>query len=887
LPHPQGTDCANCHNDPGGSWQGGDCLSCHSAPQDNGDSIPPDGRRAILDDFGRISHHVSGGVQQDDCLVCHELSQHQQGRVRLVEAGGSIVELVNRPMEDAAEAQALVSFCLNCHDGGGDIPFSGGLPAPGIDSSSWDESAHANSSVSCMGDGASFGCHANGHGSDDEKILAGGIDGSLCSGCHSGFGTSHAQGLGTTFTANDADYTLACTTCHNPHVVTGEDSYGSKTPITRPNLSADPFRNPRAVGSDLWGDSQGEKMDDFAAGGIGSGGFYYSVARGGISFDQPAVYQPPDGGMPGDVLPDFATFCLDCHSVRMGSTPPVNWGQGIACTDNSVDPPDQRIECGAQHGLAPANMSSFASNETTAASNWGSGGNSDILFHMNYVTRGRGAGHFMRQPYKTEDRIAGINYVMSCSDCHVAHSSSSMGGNWNSGCNDCHYYYGGQHAGMSCGNASCHEANSIHRIIHVTESGNTRLALTESGYEDSYERPDFTPEIVSAQGIVGSNALQLTFAQGAWSNSGLSSSLDPDDFWSFDNGEHDSGRIVSVSHTPGDSTATLTLNAPIEFEDLFADTIATRGLSVWCPYEGGYENYATGIIPAQPVSAGPWPVVITPGCPTGSTRWDFDEPAGSPVVVGEEGAMIGAVSNPAVALPGDGYFHGDGSTTYIEFLDNPTCLQEAYSMSVSARVKPTNVHSGGNTFNRIFERRRCIKVTILHTDYRGDDIPEREGKASIEVKYFVDSASRHDCPHPQWPDDPLIEPSGCLDDPNVECTDPYTGNDARWHQISSDIDQWPIVDNHWYEISVTFSTGTDPPVSIYIDDQGEDGDGVGELWSGNANATKTINESSSCRWGALPDDYIALEDQPTFIGSSPGYSQLFSGQIDWVTWAPW
>ena len=91
-------------------------------------------------------------------------------------------------------------------------------------------------------------------------------------------------------------------------------------------------------------------------------GWYYSKARGGeIKFDQSAVYQPPKAGPgydyepSGDVLPDYPTLCLDCHTHTMGSHPPVNWGQGIPCTDNSVDPPDQRVECGAQHGLGAAN----------------------------------------------------------------------------------------------------------------------------------------------------------------------------------------------------------------------------------------------------------------------------------------------------------------------------------------------------------------------------------------------------------------------------------------------------------------------------------------------------------------------------------------------------
>lgn len=163
--------------------------------------------------------------------------------------------------------------------------------------------------------------------------------------------------------------------------------------------------------------------------------------------------------------------------------------------------------------------------------------------------------------------------------------------------------------------------------------------------------------------------------------------------------------------------------------------------------------------------------------------------------------------------------------------------------------------------------------TVIHTDYRGDNRPERAGKASIEIKYRTDSAARHTCPDPQWPEDD------------------YVGNDVRMHQISSDIDRWPLVDNHWYKIRVVFNSdkganyGT--PVDIFIDDQGTNGDNADENWPGYINATKTINGSSPCKWGSLPGDFIEIRDESFHIGANwNAATHYFDGLIDWVSWQP-
>jgi hypothetical protein len=874
------------------------------------------------------------------------------------------------------------------------------------------------------------------------------------------FSKSRKHNLGTAFNVNGKDYTLECVSCHNVHIITGKywDAEQGKSPVTRfaGNSDGTPV-------TEIWGDGSGEKMDDFAAKGSGTGGFSYNIARGydlgdtGLPSDQQAIYQPPKSGngyefeFDGNVLPDYTTFCLDCHSHRMsGAIPPVNWGQGIGCTDNSVDPPNQRIECGAQHGLGVAGKPSYVS-DTGTAGFWGSSGNPDVMFHMNYVTRGRHNGHFMRWPYDSADRGAGVNFVMACTDCHEAHGSNrggmvrerfnvnangdcgaggdpdpngescADGGNWNSYCNACHYYYGGQHAGMSCGNASCHEANSPHRIIHTTDSGaGTQLMLTAAGYEGNFQRPDFTPEIDTVTGHLGSDELEVTFrpsqgSTGIYANADLTGSLEPEDFWLFDASGHETRTITNVVHNAGDAFATLILSTALTVDDLNTSLIAAQPASIWSWYEGGYNNAATGIIAAQVVSAGPWPVAIsgpppveisrvfyagsqihvifsegvytnigatgaleiadfvlncsgrtivsvehTAGddtaklnlsseldfsdvgactvsaasnavfdaydkpvgtdpvtlslsdeCPTGSTSFQLDEDAGSIYAFDEQYRYVGTVSNPAVIFPGDGYYHGDENQgTYIEFNNNNTCFKEANTLTIEARIYANNVDldyvdvnpangidddydAGGefsqdgdgrnSTQHRIFERKRAIQFTLTRGNWAGDHVAARAGKAKVMVKYFVDTASRHTCPHPQWPEDT------------------YTGNDARWHQISSDVDTYPVVDGHWYKIKVVFnsdksgipgSNGT--PVDIFMDDQGENGNGLNENWTGYVNVSRTINESSTCRWGALPGDFMATEDQFSFIGDNfshddiPGDSsnQLFKGRVDWITWAP-
>jgi hypothetical protein len=741
------------------------------------------------------------------------------------------------------------------------------------------------------------------------------------------FGLPRRHDLGTAFDVGGNTYTLQCTTCHNPHVVTGKywDAESGRSPITRPDLTADPAANPRAMGPDLWGDETGEKMDDFAAQGSGSGGWYYSVARGGvISFDQPAKYQPPKTGdgtafeFAGDVLPDYATFCLDCHTDQMGNEQPVNWGGG------------------APHGLHAANTPQWNADQGLI----GSSGNPDPIFSEPGVTRGRGYGHFMRWPYESAERNAGINFVLSCTDCHEGHGSSLVSmlrtnpnngtGNeiWNTQCNNCHYYYGGQHAGMSCGNASCHRVNNIHTMDFNTLSGGTNLWGEPS-------RPDTTPEIDSVRGWVGNQMVTVTFTEAVYTNSDQTGALVPADFLLTDAGNDNPRTMLHVTHQAGDAVAFLMMSAPLTEDDADVDTVAAMGVSIWDSV-------------GDP--AGPWPVPISVlACPD-ATRFELNEVDGATSTSDTSGLLIGTVSRPDFVwdMAPNEAFHGDenqgtgavGSGTYVTIDNANQCLKAAYRLTLEARVKPDVVdldyvdvnpangqdddYDAGGVFSRdgdgrnttqhrIFERKRAIQFTIMRGNWAGDWVADRAGKARVKVKYRVDPASRHTCPHEQWPfgEDGIVAEEGetptCsdgidnggdgfTDDLDGDC---YEGISAWWHEESSDIDLYPIVADHWYQIRVEFdSSFSGPPLQIWADDQGTDGaaepaSGAGENWSGFVNISRTPPVvSGACRWGALPGDFMNTEDQPSFIGDNLNHTdvggahnnQLFKGLIDWVSW---
>ena len=233
----EGQDCTGCHSHSAdgtrenfdGFMPVGGCTTCHAVAQDNGDGVPVGGRRAVVPDFENNSHHVQGTVSDIDCVACHEMTQHQQGQVRLrdPDTGNFLLALIDRPEDDPAVAAALEPWCLACHDAdgaGGVAPFQDAVMPPIVDATAWNAAQHGGSQT-C------YDCHRNGHGSDHEPILIANYvtadntnfstaSYQLCFTCHiqnTVLGGSVQNAFNDYHDEHVLDRNAPCAHCHSPH----------------------------------------------------------------------------------------------------------------------------------------------------------------------------------------------------------------------------------------------------------------------------------------------------------------------------------------------------------------------------------------------------------------------------------------------------------------------------------------------------------------------------------------------------------------------------------------------------------------------------------------------------------------------------------------------
>lgn len=202
-------------SNPTGTWQNdtgpgtGTCsaVDCHGGyPLDwYGTGLPPcaachftfmGARRPVVGASGDFasnpsvsSHHVSGAGDPtpDQCRICHDMSLHMAGTVRLKEADTGAAVVFSAMSPSTAEP-----FCLSCHDADGAVAafISGGTPSSPFNDGSnmgiapnrasaeikeaWNKTfGHRQQGLTCLGNGnPGTGCHGNGHGTAYVGLLA-------------------------------------------------------------------------------------------------------------------------------------------------------------------------------------------------------------------------------------------------------------------------------------------------------------------------------------------------------------------------------------------------------------------------------------------------------------------------------------------------------------------------------------------------------------------------------------------------------------------------------------------------------------------------------------------------------------------------------------------
>ncbi|MHA2136329.1 MAG: cytochrome c3 family protein, partial [Candidatus Thorarchaeota archaeon] len=186
------------------------------------------------------------------------------------------------------------------------------------------------------------------------------------------FGKSEKHDLGTSYMIGSSSYSLECVTCHNVHIITGKywEADQDKSPVTQISKPSNPEGN-----LEVYGDDWNEKMDFYAGGGT--------------------YRTPKNDPFTGDQLPDYATFCLECHGESIDGH--TNFG-----IDWSGDMHGQQYAGGpGGYGVCP-NWYGCGKGENWDQDNCraddGGGSDSDC---WPVIPRGRGDQIFTRAPYVT------------------------------------------------------------------------------------------------------------------------------------------------------------------------------------------------------------------------------------------------------------------------------------------------------------------------------------------------------------------------------------------------------------------------------------------------------------------------------------------------------
>jgi hypothetical protein len=364
--------------------------------------------------------------------------------------------------------------------------------------------------------------------------------------------------------------------------------------------------------------------------------------------------------------------------------------------------------------------------------------------------------------------------------------------------------------------------------------------------------------------MIGTNKLTVTFSQGVYTNTGSSGALVAGDFAITDT---DNGRtIMSVSHTAGSNTAELTLSSVLDgSNDVLVDTLVPVANQI----------YNSSNVAAQTLVA---TYQMSSACPSSPVTINLDEASGSSYVFDTQSMLAGQVFGGASSLTGTAFSGGgSGSGRYIMFNNNSNCLQATTDMTIETRVKPTGTAGTANYITRILARDGSgnyqLSLWRNNTAYPGlFTAPADEVSVALWIR--------------------VVDPTGGTNNGNTTYWKPvltnYTGG-ANGSELSC-----RIVSDRWYKIKAVWNTAKPggvagqffTPAEIWVDDQGVNGNDVGEAWAGYRNCTDADQSLKTDAVKFYTGDTIYPVPDTFAIGvnRSNTANNLFNGLIDWITW---
>jgi hypothetical protein len=299
------------------------------------------------------------------------------------------------------------------------------------------------------------------------------------------------------------------------------------------------------------------------------------------------------------------------------------------------------------------------------------------------------------------------------------------------------------------------------------------------------------------------------------------------------------------------------MSAPLTAADVGADTVAAVSSAI-------YDEYGNAASTAS-VAIG-----LSSQCPSPPVEIAFNEASGSSYIMDTQGILYGTVYGGAATLTGSEFSGGgDGSGRYIQFDYNTSCLTASTAMTVEARIKPTGIADA------TYVRR----------------ILARDGNANFQISVW-----RNNAWNPDTYNAPANEASIALW--------VRVDRDGTWRPVHTNYtggatgteNACPIVSDHWYRVKAVWNTGRPGgvpgeffvPADIYVEDQGTDGLGMGQAWSGFLNCTDRDQSLKPDTAKFQTADVIRTGTGQNFtVGTNRANpaNNLFNGLIDWIRWS--